>query len=71
MLDFIFEFSEHYKIGDIVLIEYWYDDIITPVKILEKIKRKNKVTHNISESKIQNAPDKIISSSSIIDKFKN
>jgi hypothetical protein len=41
--------------------------MITPVKILEKIGRRFKVTHNISQSQIFNAPDEIVSSSDIID----
>ncbi len=64
---FLLEFKSYYKEGDIVLIEYWYNDIITPVKILKKQNRSYKVTHNIPESKIFNAPDESIKSSDIID----
>jgi len=68
-MNFLLEFKNYYKEGDIVLIEYWYNGMITTVKILEKIKRSYKVTHNISQSKIPNAPDEIIKSSDIIDYF--
>ena len=64
----IFEYKTFYKEGDIVLIEYWYNDMITPVKVLESVSgRKLKVTHNIPQSKIFNAPDEIIKTSDIID----
>jgi hypothetical protein len=67
---FLLEFkSFSYKKDDIVLIEYWYNDMVTPVKIIEKQKRGYKITHNIPESKIFNAPDEIIKSSDIIDYF--
>lgn len=70
-MKFIVEFNSFLKEGDIVLIEYWYNDMITPVKILEKISKVSyKVTHNISQSKIFNAPDEIIKSIDIIDKLK-
>jgi len=68
-MNFLLEFKNYYKEGDIVLIEYWYNGMITTVKILEKIKRSYKVTHNISQSEIPNAPDEIIKSSDIIDYF--
>lgn len=69
-MKYICEFASHYNIGDVVLIEYWYNDLITAVSITEKIGRKYKVTHNIEQSKIKNAPDEIISSKDIIDKYK-
>jgi hypothetical protein len=70
-MKFICEFKSFYNEGDIVLIEYWYNDMITPVKILEKISSKSyKVSHNISESKIQNAPDEVVKTTDIIDKFR-
>lgn len=47
---FLLEFKSFYNIGDIVLIQYWYDDMILPVVITEKIsKRKVKITHNINK----------------------
>ncbi len=70
-MQFIVEFKSFYKIGDIVLIEYWYGDIITPVKIIEQVSpRTFKVSHNIEQSKIFNAPDEIIKSSDIIDTYR-
>ena len=67
-MKFILEFKSFYKVGDIVLIEYWYDDIITKVKIVEQLSpRSFKVTHNIPESEIKNAPDEVIKTSDIID----
>lgn len=67
-MKFILEFKSFYKVGDIVLIEYWYDDSIVKVKILEQISSRTlKVTHNISESEIPNAPDELIKTSDIID----
>lgn len=70
-MNFLLEFKNYYKEGDIVLIEYWYNSIIVPCKIIEKQGRKYKVTHNIPESKIFNAPDEIIKSSDIIDHYRN
>jgi len=67
-MQFIVEFKSFYKIGDVVLIEYWWNDKITPVKIIEQTSpRSFKVSHNISQSKIFNAPDEIIKTSDIID----
>ena len=68
-MNYLFEFKNYYKEGDLVLIEYWYNDMITTVKILEKIGRRYKVTHNISQSQIFNAPDEIINASDIIDHY--
>ena len=67
--------SFRYKPGDIVLIEYWYSEfcpknIITPVKIIEKVSSSYLITHNIPESKIFNAPDEKIKSSDIIDIYR-
>ena len=75
-----------YEVGETVLIEYWYLDEdncspylykelpLTPVKIIEisKSKRKFKVSHNIPNSEIKNAPDEILTSDKFIkfDKFK-
>ena len=67
-MQFIVEFKSFYKVDDIVLIEYWYNDMVVPVKIIEQTSpRSVKVTHNIPQSKIQNAPDEIIKTSDIID----
>jgi hypothetical protein len=65
---FLLEFKSFYKEGDTVLVEYWYNDMVTPVKILEKVSKVSyKVSHNVTDSKIPNAPDEIIKSSDIID----
>jgi hypothetical protein len=67
-MKFLFEFKSFYKEGDIVLIEYWYQDIVTHVKILEKTSKVSyRVSHNVPNSKIFNAPDEIIKSNDIID----
>jgi hypothetical protein len=67
-MQFIVEFKSFYKVGDVVLIEYWYNDMITPVKIIEQTSpRSFKVSHNLEQSKIQNAPDEIVKTSDIID----
>jgi len=67
-MKFLLEYKSFYKVGDIVLIEYWYNHMITQVKIVEQVsKQKYKITHNITNSKIFNAPDEIIKTSDIID----
>ncbi len=65
-MEFILEYKNFYKIGDKVQIYYWYNYMVTPVQILEKVGRKFLVTHNIPESKIQNAPDEMIGNREII-----
>ena len=70
-MEFILEFKNFFKEGDKVLIEYWYNDMITPVLIKEKKRRKYLISHDIPESKIQNAPDELIKSSDIIDHFRS
>jgi hypothetical protein len=69
-MKYILEKKEFYKEGDIVLIHYWYNDMICPVVIKEQLGRKYKISHNIEESKIKNAPDEIIGASQIIDSFR-
>jgi len=70
-MKFLIEFNSFYKEGDIVLIEYWYNDMLTPCCVIEKISKKTlKVSHNIEHSKIKNAPDEIIKTSDIIDKYR-
>jgi len=70
-MQFLLEYKSFYKEGDIVLIEYWYNDMIVPVKIIEKVsKTKYKVSYDVEGSAIKNAPDEIIKSSDIIDKKK-
>lgn len=70
-MKFLLEFNSFYNEGDVVLIEYWYNDMITPVKIVEKVSKVSyKVSHNVPSSKIQNAPDEIIKKGDIIDKLR-
>lgn len=69
-MQFILEYNNFYKKDDIVLIHYWYNNIITPVKILDINKRKILISHNNNFSKIKNAPNEIIKSSDIIDLYK-
>ncbi len=68
-MKFILEYSNFYKIGDIVLIHYWYNNMITPVIIKDITKRKITISHNNKYSEIKNAPDEIIKSKDIIDKY--
>lgn len=71
-MKFLLEYKSFYNEGDIVVIEYWYNDMVTNVKIVEKVSKSSyKVTHNIPNSKIKNAPDEIIKSSDIIDIYRN
>jgi hypothetical protein len=71
-MQFIVEFKSFYKVGDLVLIEYWYNDMITPVRIIEKVsKSRFKVSHDVEGSAIRNAPDEVIKTSEILDKHKN
>jgi hypothetical protein len=65
---FILEKNEYYKIGDIVYIEYWYNNMITSVSVKDIVGRKFLVSHNTPNSKIKNAPDEIVSKSDIIQK---
>lgn len=65
---YITEFNSFYKVNDIVLIEYWYNHMITQVKIIERKGNKFLVSHNTSNSKIKNAPNELISKSDIIQK---
>ncbi len=69
-MKFLLEYKSFYKIDDIILIEYWYNDMLTPVKIIEKQGSKYKVSHNIEQSKIKNAPDELIKSSEIVDHYR-
>ncbi len=83
-MKFILEFNSYktpvYKVGDVVLVEYWYLDEescsplllkefpYTPVKIVEKLSKVSfKVSHDVPNSNIKNAPDEIVKSRDIID----
>ncbi len=63
--------SFRYEIGTIVLVKYWYNEMVTPVKIIEKKGGYITISHNIKESKIWNAPDQKIKSTQIIDVYRN
>ena len=66
-MKYILEYKSYYNVGDEVLIEYWYDSVgIVPVKIVEKKGNKYKISYNVENSKIKNAPDQIISGADII-----
>jgi len=67
---FILEYKSFYKPDNIVLIEYWYNRMVTPVKVLEKRGNKYLVSHIISDSKIKNAPDEFIKNSDIISVYR-
>lgn len=69
-MNHISEYKSFYKEGDIVLVEYWYNDMICPVEIIEKKGRKYKISHNTELSKIKNAPDEVIESKDIIDHYR-
>ena len=67
----ILEFNSfRYKVGDIVLIEYWYNGMITQCKVIDKRGGYITVSHNIKESKIFNAPDEKLKTSNIIDIYR-
>ena len=55
------------NVGDIVLIHYWWDGMITPVEIIEKSGRKFLISHNNKFSKIKNAPNEYILKEDVID----
>ena len=46
-MKFILEYKNYFNVGDKVMIEYWYNNMVTPVQIIEKVGKKLKVTHNI------------------------
>jgi hypothetical protein len=67
-MKYILEFNSFYKEGDVVIIEYWYNDMLTPVIIVDVIsKQKFLVSHDVQGSHIKNAPDEVIKKSDIID----
>jgi len=69
-LKYIIESKNYYKVGDIVLIEYWYNGMICPTKIIDIAGRTYTVSHNIKESKIFNAPDEKLKTLNIIDIYR-
>lgn len=70
-MEYILEYkSFKYEPDEIVLIHYWYNYMITPVKIVERVGNKYLITHNIESSKIKNAPDEYIKTTEVIDKYR-
>lgn len=69
-MKFILEYKSYYKVDDIVLIKYWYNRMITPVKIIDKKGNKFIISHDVPESRIKNAPNELIKSSDIISIFR-
>jgi hypothetical protein len=65
-MDFLLEYKSFYNIDDIVLIHYWYNHMVCPVKIINKNGKKYTISYNIDESMIRNAPDELIKNSDII-----
>ena len=70
-MKFILEYKSFYNVDDVVIIHYWYNNMITPVKIIEKRGGKYLVSHNISESKIKNAPNELLKLGDIISLYRN
>ena len=70
-MNFILEFKSFYKPGDLVLIKYWYNRMVTPVRIVEKKGNKFLISHDVETSKIRNAPDELIKNSEIISPYRN
>jgi hypothetical protein len=68
-MKYISEFKSYYKEGDVVLIEYWYNQMIIPVTIIEQVSPRKYLVSFIN-SELKNAPDQIIKTSDIIDNHK-
>jgi len=62
--------SFKYKEDDVILIHYWWDNHITPVRIVEKKGRKYKISYNVDACKIKNAPEEWIALDDIIDIYR-
>lgn len=67
-MKYLIESNKFYKKGDFVLIEYWYNGMVTVVEVIDFIGRKILVSHNNEYSKIKNAPNELIKPSDIIQK---
>jgi len=68
-MDHITEYSSFYKKGDIVVVEYWYNNMLTPVVIVERGRGRYRVSHNTEHSRIRNAPEEWLRSADIIDGY--
>ena len=69
-MDFILEYKSFYNVDDIVVVEYWYNGMLTPVKITERRVVKLSYHTILNNPKIQNAPDELIALNKILDKYK-
>jgi len=65
-MEYLLEWSNYYKVGDVVYISYWYNGMITPVRIKEIRGRKYLVDHRVDSSQIKNAPAELITRKDII-----
>lgn len=63
------EYRLFYKPGDVVLVEYWYNGMVTPVVVVERRRGRYLVSHDTEGSRIRNAPDELLRSSDIIDRY--
>jgi len=70
-MKFVLEFKSYYKVGDVVLIHYWYNGMVCEVVIKDIVGKKYLITHNIPQSKIRNAPDEYIKNSDIISIYRS
>lgn len=62
--------TNNFKEDDIVLIEYWYNDLLLPVKIIKKDGRKYHISFDIAENSLQKAPEQIIKKEDIVDHYR-
>jgi|LakMenEpi03Aug12_release.lakeMendotaPanAssembly.Ray.scaffolds.fasta_scaffold2053223_2 hypothetical protein len=72
-MKFILEYKTFHKENEpelpspnLVLINYWYNGMVTPVSIIEKRGNKCLVSHNVEQSKIRNAPDETVKTDDIL-----
>lgn len=65
-MEYLLEWSNYYGVDDVVYISYWYNGMITPVRIKEIRGRKYLVDHGVDSSQIKNAPSELITRKDII-----
>lgn len=68
-MKYLLESKNFYKKDDKILIQYWYNGMLTPCLIKERIGNKFLISHNVEGSKIRNAPDEKISTKDIVSKY--
>ena len=56
-----------YKIDDLVYVEYWYNNIIVPGKIIERSGNKYTISFDVTGSDIRKAPNQDVLKEDIID----